>query len=65
MLTYIWKDESYTDALALMEDALLKLEDLSKPVVSYRASVRDLAKQKEIYSILSYSLGDVVTLINQ
>lgn len=62
--TYIWKDESYTDPQALMEDAELKLEDLSKPAVSYSADVLDLAKQQEKYSILSYGLGDTVTLID-
>lgn len=63
-LTYIWKDESYTDAQALKDDAELKLNDLSKPTLSYSADVRDLAKQKTEYAILSYSLGDNVTLID-
>ena len=62
--TYIWKDESYTNAQALMEDAELKLQDLSKPVVSYSADVIDLANQRGKYSILSYGLGDTVTLID-
>lgn len=64
VLTYIWKDESYTDAQALMEDAQLKLEDLSKPEKSFSADVRDLAKQKPEYSILAYGLGDTVTIID-
>lgn len=64
-LTYIWKDESYTDAQALKDDAELKLNDLSKPTLSYSADVRDLAKQKTEYAILSYSLGDNVTLIDR
>lgn len=65
VLTYIWKDESYTDAQALKDDAELKLNDLSKPTLSYSADVRDLAKQKTEYAILSYSLGDNVTLIDR
>lgn len=65
VLTYIWKDESYTDPQALMEDAQLKLNDLSKPEVSYSADVRDLAKQKPEYNVLSYKLGDTVTIIDQ
>lgn len=65
VLTYIWKDESYTDAQALKEDAELKLEDLSKPEVSYQVDVRDLANQKKGYSLLSYRLGDTVTLLDQ
>lgn len=64
-LTYIWKDESYTDAQALKDDAELKLNDLSKPTLSYSADVRDLAKQKTEYAILSYGLGDNITLIDR
>lgn len=62
--TYIWKDESYTDPQALMEDAALVLEERSKPERSYSAEVRDLAKQKPEYSILSYSLGDTVRIVD-
>lgn len=65
ILTYIWKDESYTDAKALKEDAELKLEDLSKPTVAYSVDIRDLAAQKKEYSILSYAEGDTVKLIDQ
>lgn len=62
--TYIWKDESYTDAQALKEDAELKLQDLSKPVESYSITVSDLAKQKTEYSILEYHVGDKIWLID-
>lgn len=62
--TYIWKDESYTDAQALKDDAELKLQDLSKPIESYSATVLDLAKQKREYSVLSYHVGDKVWLID-
>ena len=64
VLTYIWKDESYTNASDLKEDAELKLNDLSKPEVSFSVTVRDLRKQKPEYSALSYGLGDTVTLID-
>ncbi|MFR2212918.1 MAG: phage tail spike protein [Ruminococcus sp.] len=47
--TYIWKDESYTDAAAMKEDAEAKLKDLSKPEVSYSADIIDLAKQRAGY----------------
>ncbi len=62
--TYIWKDESYTDATALKEDAEAKLKDLSKPEVSYSADIINLAKQKAGYSGFSFSLGDAITLID-
>lgn len=65
VLEYIWKDENYTDAQALMEDAELKLNDMSKPEKSYSAEVRDLAKQKPEYNILSYGLGDTITLVDR
>lgn len=61
--TYIWKDESYTDAEALKEDAEKKLQDMSKPEVSYSVDVIDLAKQKK-YKSLKFDIGDTVTLID-
>lgn len=63
--TLIWEDSSYEDAMALLEDAEKKLEDLSKPKKSYSADVVDLAKQNPNYSILSYSLGDTVLLLDE
>lgn len=65
VLTYIWKDESYTDPQALKEDAGLKLDDLSKPEKAYSAEIYNLAKQKQGYSILSYGLGDTIILIDR
>lgn len=62
--TYIWKDESYTDAAALKEDAQAKLKDLSKPEVSYSADIINLAKQKAGYHDFSFALGDTITLID-
>lgn len=64
VLTYLWKDESYTDAQALMDDAGLKLDDLSKPEKSFSVEVRNLAAQASKYSVLSYSLGDTVRLVD-
>lgn len=59
-----WEDTSYTDAQALYDDAVAKLKDLSRPKVSYDVDVRNLAAQKEEYQILSYGIGDTVTLID-
>lgn len=64
VLTYLWKDESYTNATALKEDAELKLDDLSKPEKSYSVEVRNLAAMSEEYSILDYDLGDTIRLID-
>nr|WP_294658740.1 phage tail protein [uncultured Blautia sp.] len=60
----IWKDERYTVPESLKEDAEAKLEDMSKPYVSYSADVIDLAKCSEKYRILEYGIGDVITLID-
>lgn len=65
ILTYIWKDESYTDPQALLEDAEAKLDELAHPVVTYACDIIDLAKQRKEFGILSYSLGDEVKLINR
>lgn len=65
ILTYIWKDESYTNPQALLEDAEAKLDELAHPVVTYACDIIDLAKQRKEFGILSYSLGDEVKLINR
>lgn len=61
--TYIWKDESYTDAAAMKEDAEAKLKDLSKPEVSYSADIIDLAKQRAGYDEFFFFPGRYNTLI--
>jgi len=63
--TIIWKDEKYTDESSLREDANAKLEELSKPYRSYGADIVDLASINDKYSILSYGLGDIITLISK
>ncbi|WP_346936348.1 phage tail spike protein, partial [Clostridium sp.] len=63
--TIIWKAEKYTDENSLREDAIVKLEELSKPYRSYGADIVDLASINEKYSILSYGLGDIITLISK
>lgn len=62
--TLIWKDERYTVEDSLREDASAKLDELSKPARSYGGSVIDLAAMSGgIYSVLSYGLGDTITLV--
>lgn len=60
----IWKDERYTIADSLKEDAEAKLADMSKPYVSYSADIVDLSRNSQKYSILQYEIGDTVTLID-
>lgn len=64
-LTYVWKDESYTDPQALKEDGEAKLKEMSEPVETYSCDIIDLAKQRKEYGILAYTLGDEVKLINR
>lgn len=64
--TLYWKDERYTIKESLLEDARAKLKEISKPFVSYNASILNLAELNPKYkSILDYSLGDTITLISR
>ncbi|HAT4203354.1 phage tail spike protein [Clostridium perfringens] len=64
--TIYWKDERYTVKESLLEDAKAKLEEISKPFISYNASVLNLAELNPKYkSILDYSLGDTITLLSK
>nr|DAV36012.1 MAG TPA: tail protein [Caudoviricetes sp.] len=67
IISYVWRDERYTNAQALYDDAVVKLANMAQPEQSYTCKVIDLAKaQPDIYKdILSYSLYDVVTLIDR
>ena len=60
--TMTWKDERYTDAESLKEDAEAKLDELSKPYRSYTAEIINLVEAvqdeekkeqyKEVFSLL-------------
>lgn len=63
---YVWKDERYTNTTSLIEDATAKIEEMSRPYKAYTAEVVDLAKTSEEYKdILSYGIGDTVTLVSK
>lgn len=65
-LMKVWKDERYTRAESLAEDAAMKLAEMCRPTVTYEVNVIDLAKTSDEYKdILGYSLGDVVTLVSK
>lgn len=59
-----WKDERYTDAASLLEDAQKKLESMARPQSSYSLDVVDLAATNQAYSILNLDLFQVVTLLD-
>lgn len=62
-----WKDERYTDAQSLLDDARAKLADMAKPEESYVVKVIDLAKlQPDKYGdVLAYDLYDIVTIVDR
>lgn len=64
--TIYWKDERYTIKESLLEDAKAKLREISKPFISYNASILNLAELNSKYkNILDYKLGDTITLISR
>ena len=64
--SYVWKDERYTRTTSLIEDATAKIEEMSRPYKAFTADVVDLAKQSKKYkNILSYGIGDTITLISK
>ena len=66
VITRIWEDNRYTDAQSLREDAIAKLDELSKPVKAYSAGIIDLARANDKYAdILDYGLGDTITLVSR
>ncbi len=62
--TIIWEDTNYTDPEALKADAEYKLNEISKPKKTFQAKIADLARMKPEYEILSYSVGDTVTIMD-
>ena len=62
-----WRDERYTNAQSLYDDAVAKLEAASYPDRSYTCKIIDLAKiHPEIYGDhLSFDLYDIVTLVDR
>lgn len=60
-----WSDERYTIPEDLKMDAEKRLRQLSAPVRSYDCDVIDLAKLNDKYSLFSFSMYKVVTLIDR
>lgn len=61
---FIWKDERYTNVQSLYDDAVAKLNDMSKPLKSYSCDILNLANYSTDYTILDYGIGDIVTLVD-
>ncbi len=65
VIEYIWEDNRYTDAHSLKDDAIAKLNELSKPKKVYEANVYDLAKYSDEYNFLEFFLGDTITILSK
>lgn len=67
VIAKVWRDERYTNAQELKDDAVVKLQAMARPERSYTCRILDLAKTKPgIYgSHLAFDLYDVVTLIDR
>ena len=64
--TAYWIDDRYTVKEHLKDDAIAKLNEISKPFRSYSAAILNLAKLNNKYkNILDYKLGDTITLISK
>lgn len=64
--TVYWIDDRYTVKEHLKDDAISKLNEISKPFRSYSAAILNLAKLNNKYkNILDYKLGDTITLISK
>lgn len=65
IISYYWKDDRYTNAQSLLDDATAKLAELAKPTRSYDCDVLDLANTNpEKYGFEDFSLFNVITLID-
>lgn len=61
--TQFWKDERYTIVEHLLEDAIVKLDEMSQPVKAYEVSLLDLAKiDNNKYKAYEFGLGDTILL---
>lgn len=56
----IWRDERYTVAQSLYDDAVIKLAAMAVPRISYAIDVLDIKSSRAEYSILDFRLGDTV-----
>lgn len=65
VITVVWEDERYTNMDNLKADAEKKLEVLSKPRRAFTCDIANLASVSDEYSILDYSLGDTITLVEK
>ncbi len=61
--TFLWKDDRYTDAQSLKDDAAAKLADMAQPYTAYSCKIFDMAQYSNLYK--EFFIGDTVTIINK
>lgn len=61
----VWKDDRYTLKENLLADAQKKIDEISKPRLSYSVKLVELAKLNPLYSILDFQLGDEVVIMDR
>ena len=64
IIVQYWQDDRYTNPQSLLDDAIDKLKELSKPSRSYSCKLIDLSRINEKYRYLDFKLYDKVTLID-
>ena len=65
IISTYWKDERYTDAQSLLDDATAKLAEMAQPTRSYDCDVLDLASTNpDMYGFEDFALFNVITLID-
>ena len=65
-ISYIWRDERYTNVENLRAAAIEKLKSACMPIRTYTCKVVDLAKANpDKYSFLNFDLHQIVTLIDR
>ena len=65
VISVYWKDERYTNAQSLLDDATRKLAEIAKPSRSYDCDVLDLAQTNpEMYGFETFGLFNLITLID-
>lgn len=70
---YIWRDERYTNASNLLDDARAKLSEISVPKVSYKIDIIDLSRNGSMFqgsapeigslSRFEFDIGDTISVI--
>lgn len=60
----VWKDDRYIEATGLLDAATAKIQELSRPVISYSCSVVDLSSLTNVDEG-SFSIGDIVRVHDQ